>query len=65
LEGLFARQSADGDKVILPIWHGIDAVGVAQYSPLLAGRMATMSSAGIDRVVTDLLQAMRLTSESR
>jgi hypothetical protein len=56
-----ARQAADGGKVILPIWHGIDAEGVAHYSPLLAGRMATMSSAGIEGVVGDLLQAIRLT----
>src|SRR5262249_10845189 len=38
LEGLFAREvsGAPGVKVILPVWHNINAIEIAQYSPMLA-----------------------------
>jgi hypothetical protein len=58
LDGLAARE-VDGRKVILPIWHNIDAAGVCKYSPLLAGRVAAKSSEGMNRVVEELLKSMR------
>lgn len=58
LDGLTAREVA-GDKVILPVWHGIDFDGVRRYSPVLADRLAVKSAIGIDRVVEELLQAIR------
>jgi hypothetical protein len=62
LEGLFAREinGAPGIKVILPVWHSISANEVAQYSPILAGRLAANSNAGIHVVVGQLRQAMGL-----
>ena len=59
LEGLIARQSIDGVKVILPIWHDIDAARVAQVSPILAGRLAAKSSDGLGKVVQELLSVIR------
>lgn len=58
LDGLDARE-VGGVKVILPVWHGIDQVAVARYSPMLAGRLAVSSSRGIPAVVAELLKAVR------
>jgi hypothetical protein len=62
LEGLFAREvsGAPGLKVILPVWHSINANEVAQFSPMLAGRLAANSNAGLDVVVRQLREAMGL-----
>ncbi len=43
LNGLFAREKA-GEKVILPIWHGITHDDLAEYSPTFADRLAKVSS---------------------
>ena len=58
LDGLVAREVA-GQKVILPVWHNVDAETVRTYSPTLSDRLATSSSKGLDQVVLDLLGAIR------
>lgn len=58
LDGLVARE-ADGRKVILPVWHNIDATTLLQYSPMLAGRLAASSNKGLSQVVDELLEAMK------
>jgi hypothetical protein len=57
LDGLIARE-VDGRKVILPVWHNIDAATLRQYSPMLADRLATSSSKGLEQVIDELLEAM-------
>jgi hypothetical protein len=57
LDGLAARE-VNGAKVILPVWHKINADGVRSYSPTLADRRAVSSSVGIDEVTKQLLRAM-------
>ena len=57
LDGLAARE-VDGTKVILPVWHNITAEQLRARSPMLADRVATLSSNGIDRVVDDLARAI-------
>jgi hypothetical protein len=57
LDGLFTRE-VEGVKVILPIWHNITAEEVRRYSPILAGRLAANSKAGLDMVVRQLKEAM-------
>lgn len=57
LDGLFTRE-VEGVKVILPIWHNISAEEVRQHSPMLAGRVAANSSAGLDVVMRQLREAM-------
>jgi hypothetical protein len=57
LDGLTALE-VSGRKVILPVWHKIDAVGIRQYSPILADRVATSSTKGIKKVVQDILDAI-------
>jgi hypothetical protein len=48
LDALFARD------VVLPVWHGIDEKTVLKYSPLLAGKLAVSTSAGIEIVAEKL-----------
>ena len=55
LDGLMSREVADGGaKVILPIWHGVGFEQVNEYSPALAGRLASSTEEGIDKVIADL-----------
>ena len=58
LNGLFALESTRS-KVILPVWHQVDQVVIARYSPLLADRLGISTALGIDRVRTQFLQAVR------
>jgi hypothetical protein len=55
LNGLVARE-VDGRKVVLPIWHNISADEVRQYSPILADRLAALTSSGLDSVVDEILR---------
>lgn len=57
LNGLASRE-VNGAKVILPVWHNIDHDRIAEFSPMLADRMGTLSSDGLDKVVSDLLLAV-------
>ena len=57
LDGLAARE-VTGIKVILPVWHNITAEQLRARSPILADRIAALSSDGIDRVVDDLARAI-------
>jgi hypothetical protein len=55
LNGLFAREQA-GQKLILPIWHGITRDDLLQYSPALADRLAMISATeSHDDIVKSLL----------
>jgi hypothetical protein len=64
LDGLAALE-VDGRKVILPVWHEIDAEKVRKHLPMLADRVAASSKEGLDRVVADLLDAMGVESETK
>ena len=58
LDGLTARES-EGQKVILPVWHGIDEAYVRRHSPTLADRVSITSSQGLIPVVDALVAAIR------
>jgi len=57
LDGLVARE-VNGRKVILPVWHGIDAETIRKFSPLLADRVAVSSAVGIEAVIQALIAGM-------
>jgi len=57
LGGLVSRESG-GEKVILPIWHGLTASDLRRYSPMLSDRFAISSAEGLDRVVDKILEAL-------
>src|SRR4051794_37563050 len=47
LNGLLARESANGVKVLLPVWHKITFEDVAHFSPLLADKLAVSTDRGL------------------
>jgi len=51
LDGLVAKETATGEKAILPIWHELNHQQVAEISPTLADRVAGNSSDGIAALV--------------
>ena len=62
LDGLVARE-IDSRKIILPVWHNIDAATIRSYSPLLADRLATSSDKGLDSVIEELIKAIGATTQ--
>ena len=60
LEGLAAIENTEGRKVILPVWHQLTLQDIAAIAPLLAGRLASNTSKGIEHVVNELIQAYEL-----
>lgn len=58
LDGLVARETASGEKAILPIWHKIDHSGVAAHSPTLADRVAAKSSEGVAAVAVRIIEVL-------
>lgn len=57
LDGLMSKEIA-GTKVILPIWHNITAEEVRAKSPILAGRVAAKSEHGLEKVMSEIREAM-------
>jgi hypothetical protein len=57
LDGLLALETTER-KIIIPIWHNVTEDQVRAYSPILAGRLGSLSSKGIDQVVTDIKKAV-------
>lgn len=55
LDGLAARETSLGVKVILPVWHQVSIDDVTARSPLLASRLAADSAKGIG-VVADQIE---------
>jgi len=58
LDGLFAREIAEREKIILPVWHNINYEEVAKYSPLLADRFAARTVKGLEDVVNTIMQSL-------
>jgi hypothetical protein len=58
LDGLAARQNAEGRKVILPILHDYTIDQLRKKSPPLAGLLAASSKDDLPRLVAQLLDAM-------
>jgi hypothetical protein len=59
LDGLVARETASGEKAILPVWHQLDQKTLAERSPLLAGRLAVRSGEGVTEIVEKILDVLR------
>ncbi len=59
LDGLVARETASGEKAILPIWHEIDRETLLRYSPPLADRLAGRSEEGIPALVEKIRRVLR------
>jgi hypothetical protein len=58
LDGLVAKETASGQKAILPIWHELNRETLMQYSPTLADRLAGRSEQGIASLVKMILDVV-------
>jgi len=58
INGLFSRQ-ADGQDVILPVWHDLTKEDLLQHSPLLSDIFAVKSSDGLAEIARSLVQVIR------
>jgi hypothetical protein len=47
------------DKLILPVWHEVTADEIRKLSPILASKLATETSRGLDEVVIALVRSIR------
>jgi len=59
LDGLVARETASGEKAVLPIWHDLDRDTLLRHSPPLADRLAGRSDEGIPALVRKILAVVR------
>jgi Leucine-rich repeat (LRR) protein len=57
LNGLMALED-EGRHVILPVWHEISKKRVAQFSPILADRLAANTKDGFGVVVSQIVQVV-------
>lgn len=58
LAGLVAKEMVGGERVILPVWHGLDQAAVAAASPPLADLLAANSSDGVPAVAERIAAAI-------
>lgn len=58
LDGLLAREDASERKVILPVWHQLDKATLAEYSPILANRLAGNTANGIPFVASEIINVV-------
>lgn len=65
LDALASRQNEEGRKVILPIWHDIEADLVRKHSPLLESLLAARSRDGFESVVSQILSVCSEPDESQ
>jgi hypothetical protein len=65
LDALENRQNIEGRKVILPVWHGIEAEEVHKHSPLLGSLLAARSCDGLDVVVKQVVEVCSGESKTR
>lgn len=59
LDGLIARETASGEKAILPIWHNIERRDILRVSPPLADRVGGRSSEGMAVLVAKIGRVLR------
>jgi hypothetical protein len=50
----FLYRNLSGDKLILPIWHGISREEVARYSPVLGEQVALFAEKGVTAIADSI-----------
>lgn len=58
LEALVAKESS-GKKIILPVWHNVDAAFIRSKSLLLAGLLGVSTNKGIENVAEKILEVIK------
>ncbi|MGA2506916.1 MAG: toll/interleukin-1 receptor domain-containing protein [Chitinispirillaceae bacterium] len=56
LAGLVSRETIEGDKIILPVWHNLTAHEVLSYSPTLADRKALSTDHDFELITEAILR---------
>jgi hypothetical protein len=64
LDGLFALETSN-KKLILPVWLGVNKDDVAQFSPILAGRLGGKGDKGVPHIVDEIQKAMSVSRRTR
>jgi TIR domain len=64
LDGLTALEVKRG-KIILPVWKGVTADDVAEYSPMLASKIAVSDSEGLPKVIEKITLAVSVSDRKR
>ena len=59
LDGLVAREMDGGDRVILPVWHGVSRKDVIEFSPPLADAFAINSAQGVEQVAAKVAEVAK------
>jgi hypothetical protein len=59
LNGLAARQMSGQERVIIPVWHGVDKEDVLDFSPPLADLVAVSTKRGITAVCQAISRVVR------
>jgi hypothetical protein len=54
LDGLVARETASGQKALLPVWHELEKQALVRYSPMLADRLAADTRKGLEPLVAQI-----------
>lgn len=58
LDALVARETGEGQPVLLPVWHNVTAQEVARFSPMLADRLAVSTEQGVAGVAKAIAEAV-------
>jgi hypothetical protein len=64
LNGLFALEEKKR-KIILPVWKDISEEAIKRYSPILADRIASIASNGIETVTRELQKSIDVSERTR
>jgi hypothetical protein len=56
LAGLVSKETIEGDKIILPVWHNLTAHEVLSYSPTLADRKALSTDHDFEQITEAILR---------
>jgi hypothetical protein len=58
LGALAAREVDSKQKVILPVWHGVDHHFILERSPVLADRLGVSTDLGVEKVADEISRAL-------
>jgi hypothetical protein len=64
LDGLTAVEVDRGSVCILPVWHELAKADVLRFSPALAGKVAVLTTLGLEGVVRRLCESLGNPSET-
>ncbi|MDF0581049.1 toll/interleukin-1 receptor domain-containing protein [Bradyrhizobium yuanmingense] len=57
-DSIFTRELVEKQQVVLPVWSGVNAADVYEYSPILADRVAVNWSLGVEEVARRLVRSL-------